>query len=259
MRLRYHRRGMRSWLAATVAVLLGSSAMVGAAPASAQRREADVEEARARFVAGQAAVESGRWADAVDDFRRAYELSEVPAALYNVGFALRALGRHREARDVFDRLLSHHADMEAPLREEAERFRREAAARVIALELIGLEPGVTHAIRFDGRPVADRGQRPVSIEGDPGSHALTVRRDGYEPFVWEGALRDGERREIAIELLPVATDGAPRGEDEGGGVFSSPVFWVVVGAVLIGGGIAAFVVIQGSGELEPNSDRVVEL
>jgi tetratricopeptide (TPR) repeat protein len=247
---------MRIWIAATAAVLLGSSALV----ASEQRREADLEEARARFVAGQAAVESGRWADAVDDFRRAYELSEVPAALYNVGFALRALGRHREARDVFERLLGRHADMDATLREEAQRFRREAAARVVALELVGLDPGVTHAIRFDGRPVPDEGQRPVAIEGDPGTHALTVRREGHEPFVWEGALRDGERREIAIELLPVgAGGGGGGGVDEGGGVLSSPIFWVVVGAALIGGGVAAFLVIQGGGQLEPNSDRVVEL
>ena len=252
---------MRFWVTATLAVMVASIAVSVSAPAAAQRREADLEEARARFVAGQAAVESGRWADAVDDFRRAYELSEVPAALYNVGFALRALGRHREARDVFDRLLTRHPDMDATLREEAQRYRREAAARVVALELIGLEPGVPHAIRFDGRPVADQGQRPVSIEGDPGTHALTVRRDGYEAFVWEGALRDGERREIAVELLPLGSGGGGASGtdgDDGGSIFTSPVFWVVVGALLVGGGVAAYLILQDGG-LEPNSDRVVEL
>lgn len=235
-------------LRSSIALLFLCTASVAAA------QDPDVQEARARFVAGQAAVESGRWADAVEDFRRAYELSRVPAALYNVGFALRALGRHREARDVFTELLVRHGDMEASLREEAERYRDEAAARVVALVLIGLDPDAAHEIRFDGERVIDEGQRPVSIEGDPGTHALTVRRDGFEPFVWEGALRDGERRRIPVELTPSET------AVESGSVFSSAAFWLVLGAVvLVGGGVAAAILIQDARQLDPQSDRVVEL
>ena len=36
----------------------------------------ETEEARALFVAGSAAVEGGRWSDAVDSFERAYALGE---------------------------------------------------------------------------------------------------------------------------------------------------------------------------------------
>lgn len=237
-----------TWLVLASCVLLGS-------PAHAQRggepSPDDLDEARAFFAAGESAVEAGRWSDAVDDYRRAYELSGVPAALYNVGFALRALGRYREARDVLTRLLDGHPELAPELREEARGHRDEAAARVAILRLVGLYPHARHAVRLDGREVADEGSRPLEIEADPGPHAITVRAEGHEPFAWEGELAEGDRRSIHVELRPTPSEPS--------GILASPLFWIVVGTVAVGGAaIAGYVLHQGA-QLEPQSDRVYEL
>ncbi len=247
--------------------------------ASAQEAtDAEIAEARALFMAGQAAVESGRWSDAVDSFSRAYELSGVAAALYNLGFALRALGRHREARDAFNRLLEDHPRFDREKRQEARRYRNESAGRVVRLTLEGLEPGSRYVIRFDGQPVADDGERPLLIEGDPGAHTLTVRAPGFSPFVWDGELEDGDQRDVDVDMQPVSVGGgtgAGSGSgsgtgagtgtgtgtgtvDEGGGF---PWWgWVLISAaLLIGGGVAAYLIYEGA-QLQPDyPDRAYSL
>ena len=45
--------------------------------------------------------DTGKYAKALADIERAYELEPLPALLFNVGQWLRALGRHREAAISF--------------------------------------------------------------------------------------------------------------------------------------------------------------
>jgi tetratricopeptide (TPR) repeat protein len=63
-------------------------------------------EARARFESGRLAFESGRFEEALSDFRRAYELSPRPLILYNMGIAYDRLRRDAEALDAFERYLA---------------------------------------------------------------------------------------------------------------------------------------------------------
>jgi hypothetical protein len=248
---------------ALVALALVAAASLGSARAAGQDPlDAEIAEARALFMAGEAAVESGRWADAVDSFSRAYELSRVPASLFNLGFALRALGRHREARDAFDSLLREHPRFEASLRDEARRYRDEAAERVARLVVDRLDAATRYTVRLDGRPVEDEGERPLSMEGDAGAHTLTVRRGGGAPFVWEGEVAEGQTRVVeAVFPAPTAPDGGPDPglPDDGGSVFASPWFWLVTAVVLAAGGVLAGWLVHESLQLEPNSSRAVEL
>jgi hypothetical protein len=236
---------------------------------SAHAQSTEVAEARALFQAGEAAVEAGRWADAVDSFRRAYELSNVPAALFNLGYALRALGRHREARDAFAELLREHPRFDRELREEARRYRAEAETRIAILLLQGLDPRTRYALRFDGRPLTDDGRRPVSLEADPGAHTLTVRLEDRPPFVWEGDVSPGARLEIDVEFPSVATNG--NGElvitedpidppDEEGSVVESPWFWILISVGVLGAGaaIAGYLIWDGM-QVDPETNRVYVL
>ncbi|MEM9188383.1 MAG: tetratricopeptide repeat protein [Myxococcota bacterium] len=241
---------------------VGSTAM-------AQPSSSEVQEARGHFMAGEAAAESGRWADAVTSFSRSYELSGVPHALYNWAFALRALGRHLEARNAFDELLRDHPDFDRGLQRDARRFREEAHDRIVVMTIEGLDPDTAYQVRIDARTVSDDGARPLAVEADPGAHTVTIRGEGIQPFVWEGEVGNGERTVIEAELNPVrpgrTTPVAPLGpgpeepSEEGGSVFASPWFWVItVGVLAIAGGVTAYF-LHDAAQLDPESDRVVEL
>src|SRR5688500_44950 len=164
------------------AVLL---AVAAPQPAAAQREPTDAElaEARALFRTGLEEVEQSRWADALRSFERSYALAPVGATLFNLGTTLRALGRHREARDAFDRLLEgHQSDLPADLRTRAVNMRAESAARVAVLSLVDLPAEPRAEVTLDGAARPDDGERPLPLETDPGEHALVVELAGHHPF-----------------------------------------------------------------------------
>ncbi|MBX3275216.1 MAG: hypothetical protein KF729_33430 [Sandaracinaceae bacterium] len=218
---------------------------------SCAREPSNEAEARALFVAGVAATNQERWADAIPSLRRAYELSCHSSALYNLGYSLRALGRHREARDAFAQLLSDHTDLPGELRDNAVRYLDQERARVAVLELLDIEPDLRPRIIFDGREVPDEGARPVRIETDAGTHALALRLDGHEPYLWNGELADGQNLPILVRFVPLATGG---GDFEWG--------WIVLGVVaaaVVAGAIGLGVALQDAAQLAPLSDRTVRI
>lgn len=118
-----------------------------APPEEAEARDSRDEEARMVFQAGNTAFEDARYADALEYFQRAYELSGRAVLLYNIGVAADRLREDRVALDAFERFLA-----EVP---EHPR-RRDVEARVIVL-----------------REAVDRGEAaPAEVEGGEGGEAV---------------------------------------------------------------------------------------
>lgn len=96
---------------------------------SAAQDESDAE-AQARFTAGEIAFGAGRFEDALSDFRRAYELSERPELLYNIGLAAYRLRDDVQALEAFERFieaLPGHPNA-AQVRGRIETIRRDQAS-----------------------------------------------------------------------------------------------------------------------------------
>lgn len=216
----------------------------------AQSADESRNEAREAFVRATQAAEEERWADALQGFEQAYVLSGVPVALYNAAMVLRAIGRHKDARDAFDRLLADHPDYEG--REEAENLRREEAARVAVLELANLDPQVDYTVRLDGRQVAIERGATADIETDAGSHNVEADREGYQTFSWDGSVRDGERRriEVLMEELEVIERTPLR---------RNAAFWIITGVVIVGAAVLTGILLQRRAQLDPETDNVVDL
>ncbi len=70
------------------------------------------EEARALFIAGRAAFERGEFEPALDHFRRAYELSERPGLLFNIGNTYDRMRQDEQALDYLSRYLEAVPDAE---------------------------------------------------------------------------------------------------------------------------------------------------
>lgn len=225
------------------------SATPEAAPANVHTRDDD--EARAAFREGTEAAETERWADSERAFRRAYALSRAPSALFNRAVALRALGRHVEARDAFDQLLAEtDAPLASDLRESASTLRTESASRVAKLTLTGLTFS-PHRIRLDGRSLNDSMSRPLTFEVDEGLHTLEITREGHTSVVLSEELLPGEKRELRIALNALSSSVAKAKKNR------KHVWWWVGGtaAVVASGVVATTIVLLRRDDDEPLSPR----
>lgn len=253
----------RAVAVALCGLILASSTTAIAAPHTwpspkGEPSETAVEEAKALYVAGNRAVAQGRWSDALVDFERSYALSGVPAALFNVATTLRALGRHVEARDAFTQLLDKHPKLDPEVRADAEKMLAEEKARIASLVIADLPSKKDELKVFvDGKAKPDEGDRPLAIEVDPGKHTLRVEEPKSKPFLWEGTLKDGEKKTVRVQLVPAPVQAPAKPESSS--VFSSPVFWTVVGVVVVGGAVAGGYLYHESKQLDPSSPNVVKL
>jgi hypothetical protein len=204
-----------------VALAIALGALSPSMAAAQRQRDPAIAEARELYAQGLELVEDGRWADAMEAFRRSYELSAAPPALFNLALALRALGRVREARDRLAEL-GRLEGIEPTIGDVANVLRLEAASRVAILTIEGLPSVDGLELRLDGASIDD-GARPLRLELDPGEHALSVSAPGYAAFEWQRDVDDGEEIDVDVELRVVEPEIWP---------------WIVVG----GAGAALVVV-----------------
>jgi len=231
--------------------------LVWASPAAAQRwsrpaGEPDADamaEARRLYQLGTEAVEGHRWSDGLAYFEESYALSGVHAALYSIAFTLRVLGRVRDSRDAFDQLMSDHPDLPDELRVDAERYRQEVASRVSVLAVAGIPEAPTPSVTFDGAAATDDGARPLVLETDPGEHALRIEVEGLSPFTWQGSLERGER--LFLDAV-FEDEGAPA-------IWSSPLFWIAVGAAVVAAGVVTGIVLYEGAQLDPRTSPHIVL
>jgi hypothetical protein len=200
------------------------------------------------FSRGSRATESERWDNAEQCFGLAWELSHVALARYNQAVALRALGRHLEARDAFDEALTAGLDAtRAPL---ATSMRAEAAANVAGIQIQRIPDDVEAEVELDGR-IVDLDAH-TAIECNGGRHSVVVRAPGYTPFTWSGDVVAGTVAAVDVDLQRIPS---------GGSVFEEPLFWIITGVVLAGAGIGVGIYAQDQAQLrgEARSGYVVDL
>ncbi|MEM7448213.1 MAG: hypothetical protein AAF355_08225 [Myxococcota bacterium] len=190
--------------------------------------EANLGDARAAFVEGTELTQAGRWADALAKFEQAYALSAIPAALFNAASALRALGRHRDARDAFTQLLEDPL-LDPETRREAELRRNEEAARVATVALQMQLEESEFSLFFDGVRQLPPANGALILEADPGRHAILIEARGYRNWIWEHWLGDGQRVELDVEMEPIPKKKWVR----------SPLLWSGVAAAVVGGIVTA--------------------
>ncbi len=217
---------------------------IKAASAQGEVLSTNEREAVALAEAGELAAENGRWADAVVAFRRAYGISPAYTLLFNLGYALRALGNYRESRNTFQRLLEDHDDVPPDIQEAARTVMAEVDERVVRISLRGVVQDANQEVYLDGRNVDDFGERPLVIETDPGERSLSLRRAGYEDFSWRGSVAPGERISLMVDYTALP-------EADTRSLFSRPAFWIVLGVVLASVAGTTWYLLDRDAQLEP--------
>jgi hypothetical protein len=248
---------------------LGLAAMALSAPrVHAQASTASQRAlARQQFQDGVAAARAGEWDAAFEAFQSSYALVPRPITLLNLAGAMVQTGRLVEGAEAYRRFLREADSSAERHREAAERALAELEGRLpaVRVRVLGFEEG--DVLTLDGWEVS-QAVLDEELPVDPGEHEIVVTRAGHDPLRLEFAAREGASREVVVDARPESwprtgerggtraprtgsgddvlgpTDLAPR--DEGGGVLSSPVFWVITAVILVGAGVLTGVLIATS-------------
>ncbi|WP_437732436.1 PEGA domain-containing protein [Sorangium sp. So ce1335] len=197
--------------AAPPAAPAASSAAPPAAPAPSASPDEALARAKELFQAGNELRKAGDCQRALELYLRSRQLvASVPNTL-NAAFCLDQLGRHDEALELYEALLTEHRA------ELGEPERRGVASAIAALRgRIGnvlVSSNVDGLVLVDGRP---RGRLPLAgpIRLRPGGHTLRVVKDGWRTFEAILTVRVAETTAVDAKLEPLASTGRLKIEDE---------------------------------------------
>lgn len=222
------------------------SLVVAAALGVTCAARAEGDGGRAAFVKASKYFEAEEYEAALPYFRKAYEQSGArPATAFGLAQCLRSLKRYDEAIPLFEEYLASDPDNAASVREtlgllreiaERQRKKQEAAEAKKQAEL-------EEKKRQDAEEAKKRADAEAKAEAEAAAAAAAVAPPPAPPPA------------PAPEPAVVAP---PEPEVEEGSIVSSPVFWIVTGAAVVGGAIAVGVVATRSGgEYGGNTGRVL--
>jgi len=179
-------------------------ALVAGAP---DARADDAAEAKARYRKGADLYRAGKFHAAIAEFEAAYRLKPHGAIHFNVAQCRERLaewpGAHRAYADYLREVpdAKDRAAVRASMKKIEARL---AAAGVQALLVYTDPPGAE--VRLDDRP---RGTTPLHFVVPPGTYALALTLDGYDPVKQEIALAADSARTVDLVLRPARPPPAP--------------------------------------------------
>lgn len=261
-------------LAALLALSVFTDVSSGAEPIEHRR-------ARELFDEGVELARQKKWAESLARLEASTALVERSTTIFNVGTVLLRLGRPTESIRAFERYLEI-APAEDDEGRSAARATIEEARRLVAYVEVAVDPADAE-IRVDDVVIQGIG-RERHLELDPGERTLRVQARNLETYEAILHLAPGDHMQVAVTLRPsaapvsaeaieplddavaprpavvsaaisdgeVAVAGESASAHEGGGLFSSPYFWMIAGA-LAAAVVLGVVVASGSEEPYPGT------
>jgi tetratricopeptide (TPR) repeat protein len=204
-------------------------ATIGSAHAAAPSGEAE-KQARALYERAEKSFDVGKFADALADYQAAYEAKPLPGFLFNIAQCYRNMGDFDRARFFFRRYLA--VDPRAPNRRKVEELIGEMTKQIEAQKAAGpttSPPPATTA------PLPPPGASPPVVEEKPPVSPPVV---APPPAPAPALAPSVEPEPTPASAAPVLTTTAAPSEKK-------PLshrwwFWTGLGAVVVGGAVAAF-------------------
>ena len=222
---------MRRFAIASLLVLLCG---VGAGVARADDAAASAAEARRLYDEGQKLYNLGEFPRAIEQFKKAYELSARPGLLFNIAQAHRLNGNFKQALFFYESFLRGQPD--AKNRAEVDRRiieMREAVARADAQQPPTPSPTPSPSASPEPSPLPSPSPAasPVPVPGpdDVAAHS-----------------QDGQ--------LGAPAETVPTPRDSSRPIYKKWWFWAGVGAVAVGAAATIILVSSGDGSGAPDTD-----
>ncbi|HEY6459979.1 MAG TPA: PEGA domain-containing protein [Polyangiaceae bacterium] len=194
-----------------VIALLTTAACVPAAGPTASTREDEgplvrgtpqVDAARELDQEGVRAFRDARFADAIRYFRAAFRLGGPSSELWNIARSHERMDDPESASGTIE-LYLRQKDLSPQDRADAERELAVLRSRSSIVTVTTVPSGATVTIDGKAAPSAT----PVSFEVRPGSHALSVHRDGYTDATRPFETRYGRGIIVSIDLTRAGAGG----------------------------------------------------
>lgn len=244
-----------TWASERAIVAIVAFSVLAASPAGAAPTAQEKETARQLVKSGRAKKKSGDLAAALDDFKAAHAMMDVPTTGLELGKAQIEARRWVEARDTLLAVArSAPAPKESPLFARA-RIEAKALAKDLEPKIPQLTLDLTNAPRGVRVFVDDVEVAPEALSSplaqNPGKHVVRASVGAREQRA-EVDLDTGQTRTLTLDLSKLAGPGrkAPKTEVEPASAGTSP--WVYVGfgvagaGVLVGGVTGALALSKGS-------------
>lgn len=166
---------------------------------------AQERDARELFRQADAALETGRFAEARDLLRRSLAITPNPASAFNLAVALRGTGETLASVAVFDALLEgEYGELSRAQRAETQRLRTETRAEIAVLHISATGASEIE-IRVDGQRVGSiEAGGTLAHEVDPGARVVTASAPRRETDERRLELPRGGSLRVAFELTPTA-------------------------------------------------------
>lgn len=187
-----------------------------AAPTNEER-----ERARALMDLGDARFEAKNYASALEQYRAADEIMNVPTTGIEVGRTLERLGRLLEARETLRKVseFPQRADEPRPFasaRQRADRLLGDIAPRIprVTLQVTGLPEGSTPEITWDGQRI-EEARIGGYLEANPGVHQVVGTAAGFPDVKRDVRLAEGQAMQVVIAFgsAPAARPAGPPAPD----------------------------------------------
>jgi hypothetical protein len=206
-----HRRSepayARPLVAAIAAFSIASVVAPGVAfgqPARGTSRRAPEDPAAALKRQGDEAMDALRYDDAIAAYTKAYELSGMPAAVYNRGRVHQARGEYVLAMDDLERF-AREATPELRARvPELDALRSELAAKIAVVTIVSNVQNARVIVRG-----VEVGTTPLNgaLRLDGGRARIEVTAAGQQPYTQEVELPGGKESTITATLQPISDRG----------------------------------------------------
>ena len=156
---------------------------------------------------GQRLAGKGDHEKALALFKEAYEMTQEPGYLYNIGIAQQALGRDVEAFNAFERFLRDVQKIPPEFVADANQRQRDLRKRIGEIELRCSQDGAQ--VSIDDATI---GRTPVSepVRVAPGSHRVVVQKDGFEPFQAAIHVAGGSKQQVEASMHPPSAAEPPK-------------------------------------------------
>lgn len=189
---------LRPSAAATLAALVCGVVLTGVTAGTRAQQPTGEESADAYFERGMAHQAADELGEALEAFRRAYELSRDPELLYYVGVVEGRLFLYVEARRSLRRFLAQATTASAVLRARAEGLVATIEANRVGFLAITSQPEGA-SITLDGRELGETPlEEPVAVA--PGAHVVMAELADHEGTRAEVTTAVGRTEHVDVRL-----------------------------------------------------------